>query len=392
MTAPFYQFEFFGYETSLLIAFAIDISFGFFLEKGGLGNSVKLAGQFYFTDLTVFKVMFSAIVTAMLGLFLFTWTGFLDISKIDFGQTFVIPYLVAGILFGIGFVIGGLCPGTSCVSAATGRIDGMVLLLGVFFGIFLFGETFDYFGEFLFSTPLYRISIPEYFSAPQGLIVFVVTIIAIAGFIGAKKVEDKFSKQPVADTEYSSIKNVKPNLWFGSIAFVIAVIFLFAGDPVKNKFDSNTGEGIFLDESGMNFISADELAELIMSRNDEFLLVDMRGKEVYDKYHIPGAVSFDDGIMRDSSKNKIIFYSQSSYINENNLNGLKNIYGGELSFLLGGINYWYSDILFPDLTIPSGMSPELITKKEKRSRFFGGKPKVRLKRLDKGKKYSREGC
>lgn len=392
MTAPFFQFELFGYETSLLIAIGIGISFGFFLEKGGLGNSVKLAGQFYFTDLTVFKVMFSAIVTAMLGLFLFTWTGFLDISKIDFGQTFVFPYIVAGILFGIGFVIGGLCPGTSCVSAATGRIDGMILLLGVFSGIFIFGETFEYFSEFLFSTPLYRISIPEYFSASQGLIVFTVTVIAVAGFIGAKKVEDRFSKQPAADTGSTAIKNGKSNMWFGSVAFTIAVIFLFVGNPVKNKYDSKAGEGIFLDESGMNSSSVDEIAELIMSRNDDFLMIDMREKEVYDKYHIPGAVSFKDGIMKDSSKKEIIFYSQTSYIGGNKLNSLKSIYGDELNFLKGGIAHWYKDILFPDLTRPNGMNPELITKIEKRSRFFGGKPKVRKKRLDKDKKYSREGC
>ena len=31
----------------------------------GFGNSRKLAAQFYFTDLTVLKVMFTAIVTAM---------------------------------------------------------------------------------------------------------------------------------------------------------------------------------------------------------------------------------------------------------------------------------------------------------------------------------------
>jgi hypothetical protein len=55
MKAPFYEFGLFGIEISLLFAFVIGISFGFFLEKGGLGNSRKLAGQFYLTDFTVFK-------------------------------------------------------------------------------------------------------------------------------------------------------------------------------------------------------------------------------------------------------------------------------------------------------------------------------------------------
>ncbi len=56
-----------GPSGALLAAPAIGFAFGWFLERGGLGSAPKLAGQFYLTDLTVFKVMFSALVTAMLG-------------------------------------------------------------------------------------------------------------------------------------------------------------------------------------------------------------------------------------------------------------------------------------------------------------------------------------
>ena len=47
----------------------IGFAFGFTLEMSGFGNSRKLAAQFYFTDLTVLKVMFTAIVTSMVLLF-----------------------------------------------------------------------------------------------------------------------------------------------------------------------------------------------------------------------------------------------------------------------------------------------------------------------------------
>ena len=68
MNAPFYEYGLLGDRTSLVIAIAIGVVFGFFLERGGLGDARKLAAQFYLTDLTVLKVMFSAIVTAALGL------------------------------------------------------------------------------------------------------------------------------------------------------------------------------------------------------------------------------------------------------------------------------------------------------------------------------------
>ncbi|MCK5087001.1 MAG: sulfurtransferase, partial [Melioribacteraceae bacterium] len=67
MIAPFYKFGYFNDEVSLIVAFIIGISFGFVLERGGFGSGRMLAAQFYFTDMRVFKVMFTAIVVAMIG-------------------------------------------------------------------------------------------------------------------------------------------------------------------------------------------------------------------------------------------------------------------------------------------------------------------------------------
>ena len=55
-------------EVGLVVGTLIGFGFGFTLERAGLGRAQKLAAQFYGTDLTVLKVMFGAIVTAMLGL------------------------------------------------------------------------------------------------------------------------------------------------------------------------------------------------------------------------------------------------------------------------------------------------------------------------------------
>jgi hypothetical protein len=67
MSAPFYKLGAFGDETSLVVAFLVGIGFGFALERAGFGSAKKLVSQFYLDDLAVFKVMFTAIVTAMLG-------------------------------------------------------------------------------------------------------------------------------------------------------------------------------------------------------------------------------------------------------------------------------------------------------------------------------------
>ena len=94
-------------EISLVIGFVIGIGFGFFLERGGFGNSRKLALQFYFRDLTVFKVMFTAIVTGMTGLIFFNVFGWIDLNSIYVNPTYLWPGIVGGLIMGAGFVVGG---------------------------------------------------------------------------------------------------------------------------------------------------------------------------------------------------------------------------------------------------------------------------------------------
>jgi uncharacterized membrane protein YedE/YeeE len=192
MTAPFYKFGLFGDDFSLVIAFIIGIGFGFFLERAGFGSSKKLAAQFYFTDMAVLKVMFTAIVTAMVGLFYLSWIGFVDLSQVYVSTTYLAPQIVGGLILGVGFVIGGYCPGTSCVAAATGRIDGMVYLAGVVAGIFVFGEIVPLFSGFYSSTNLGRLTLPEVFNMSYGMVVFLVVAMAVGAFYAAEWAEKKF--------------------------------------------------------------------------------------------------------------------------------------------------------------------------------------------------------
>ena len=192
MNAPFFKFGFFGDEVSLIVAFVIGIGFGFFLERAGFGSARKLCAQFYFTDLAVFKVMFTAIITAMVGLFWLSWIGFVDLSLVYVSPTYILPQTVGGLILGIGFVVGGYCPGTSCVAASTGKLDAFVFLAGIIAGIFLFAELFPFLSDFYNSTPMGQITIPQYFNLSYGLIVFLVVLMAIGCFAGTGWVEKKF--------------------------------------------------------------------------------------------------------------------------------------------------------------------------------------------------------
>ena len=190
MNAPWIGIGAISVNQGLALALLIGLGFGWFLERGGLGNARKLAGQFYLTDLTVLKVMFSAIITAALGLFWLSRLGLVDLTMVYLPPTFLLPQLLGGLVFGFGFVMGGLCPGTSCVAAASGRIDGMSLLGGMLFGVFVFNEIYPLIAGFYGSTPLGQITLAEYFNLPHGLLVFAIVAMGLLAFRLAEYLEN----------------------------------------------------------------------------------------------------------------------------------------------------------------------------------------------------------
>jgi uncharacterized membrane protein YedE/YeeE len=185
VSAPFVD----GGPASLAAALAIGIAFGWALERAGLGSAPKLVGQFYLTDLTVFKVMFTAIVTAMLGVFWLGRVGILDLGRVYVPETFLLPQLAGGIVFGIGFALAGLCPGTSCVAAATGRVDGLAVVAGVFGGVLAAGAVVPAAQRLYLATPRGVDTLPAVLGISYGAAVLGVVAIALAGFVAAEHLE-----------------------------------------------------------------------------------------------------------------------------------------------------------------------------------------------------------
>jgi len=167
----------------------IGIAFGAALERAGLGSARKLTGQFYLTDLTVFKVMFTAIVTAMLGLFWLARLGLVDLSGIYVPETALAAQIAGGVVFGAGFAIAGLCPGTSCVAAASGRGDGVATAAGMFAGMLAAGLAFPLLAPLYSAGARGAWTVPDLLHVRSGVVVFGVVLMALAGFVLAERLE-----------------------------------------------------------------------------------------------------------------------------------------------------------------------------------------------------------
>jgi hypothetical protein len=137
MTFPFWSLVAENRELGLFVGVLIGFGFGFVLERAGFGRAPKLMGQFYGYDLAVLKVMFSAVVVAMLGAVILSGLGLMDwkaVADNATSETFLWPAILGGFALGVGFVVSGYCPGTSYVSLASGKIDGLVTVVGVTIG------------------------------------------------------------------------------------------------------------------------------------------------------------------------------------------------------------------------------------------------------------------
>jgi len=133
--------------TYLVVAGIVGTAFGFFLERSGFGSSKKLTAVFTLRDWDVYRVMFTALVTAMVGAQLFSAFGWMELGLLEVGTSYLGAMFVGGLVFGVGFYVGGFCPGTAVVAAVRGRLDAIVFLVGIVLGIYGFAAFFDGAGQ-----------------------------------------------------------------------------------------------------------------------------------------------------------------------------------------------------------------------------------------------------
>lgn len=176
-------------DAALVAALGIGVAFGWFLERGGMGDARRISAQFHLTDMAVLKLMFSAIVTAALGAFWLARAGWLDLSRVYIPETYLLPQAAGGLLFGVGFVAAGLCPGTSCVAAATGRLDGLAAMAGLLLGVLVVGAAYPAIAPFYGSTPRGALTVPALFGVSQGTALLALVALALGCFAGAERIE-----------------------------------------------------------------------------------------------------------------------------------------------------------------------------------------------------------
>jgi hypothetical protein len=351
--APFDVNGLAGTVSYALVFGAIGFGFGAVLELAGFGDTRKLAAQFYLTDMTVLKVMFTAIVVAAVLLALASGFGLLDMSRVFVNPTFLPSEILGGLVMGVGFVLGGFCPGTSLVAAGTLKVDGMLFVLGGLVGVFLFGETVGAFEPFWLSGNLGRFTLPEWLGLSTGATVLLVVGMALAAFVVAEAVERLHGPARPASRRPRAA-------WLGAAVLAgTALLLALRGAPGPGRRWRWLPAAVRQQVADRAVFASP--AEVVALRKDTALRVevlDLRGEHDFNLFHVGGARRVEPSALAGPAELRRLLDQPPSTITlladdgeagalaawkDLRSRGVTNLY-----VLVGGVNRWLELYPVPD--------------------------------------------
>jgi len=274
-------------ELNLIVALLLGIAFGFILEQAGFSSSKKLAGVFYGYDFTVLRVFFTAGVTAMSGVIILGYLGWLDTDFMYVNPTYLQAAILGGVIMGFGFIIGGYCPGTSVAGMAIGKIDAMFFVGGGLIGVFLYAEMYPWFEEITNASFLGNIRIFNSLGISQGLFALLLIAVAVGAFAMTTKLEKKINPEGPAQSF-----NARHHRIAGLSILAIGIVLLFLPD-YKERVYNEVSDPEYLHTHPVKEMTADELAFRIIDHDPKLIIIDVRTQEEFSKVLLPGSTNIE---------------------------------------------------------------------------------------------------
>jgi rhodanese-related sulfurtransferase len=352
----------FGKIIGYITFFLVGAGFGSVLEMGGFGDSRKLAAQFYFKDMTVLKVMFTGILVACLLIFFTSSVGILDFSKIFVNQTYLWPGIVGGLIMGVGFILGGYCPGTSIVSAASFKLDGLTFFIGTVIGVGFFGESVTSISNFWNSSFTERLLVSDWLGWSVGATVVGVVFLALGMFYAAEKTEE-FFKLKSPDDKILWLPTNKSYIGAGALAICMGLLIWTIGQPgperkwasLKTKYQPQL-------DSREVFIHPLEYVKTWNDSAIKLVTLDLRSPSEFEKFHLSSAkhATIEDlenkdfifQLMQLPPQGLVVIVAETDEVASKAWKWLKVQGIGNLYILDGGIQNWNQ--LFSGLELTHG--------------------------------------
>ena len=349
-------------------AIPVGLAFGAILERVGLGDPRVIAGQLQGRNFTVVRVMFGAIVTAMLGVVWADAVGWIEPSSIAMPPTDVPAQALGAVIFGGGFALAALCPGTACVAAASGRRDGLAAVGGLFAGTALTPAVWPAVRGAVADVPREGATIASDLGVPMGIVVMLLTVAAVLAMIVGRVMESRrLSVSPFRPTTPESV--------------ALALAATFAMTDGRGALPAERTRVIATEiVTEADHIDALDLAELIRKGTPGLRILDLREELDTSIYLIPGAIavgmqSLDS--LRPAPDEQIVLYSDGGAHAAQawvllRVRGVRNA-----RVLKDGMAAWEDEVLSPILpTVGDDSAKVRFNRAKELSLWFGGFPRL----------------
>lgn len=285
MMGPFVP-EFISEPLNLVVAFFLGIAFGWVLEQAGFSSSRRLAGVFYGYDFTVLRVFFTAALTAMSGVMLLGYFGLLEVEAIFVNPLWLKPALLGGVIMGLGFILGGYCPGTSVCAAAIGKVDALFFVGGGLLGVFLFAEAYPLYKGFYDSTALGPVTVFRSLGISQGLFAFLLIAVAVGAFFVTTRIERKVAGSEAPSREFTAWKHLAA----GAGVLLLGLVLIFLPNH-RTRILNRVSAPSFRSAHPIPEMDADELAFRVLDQEARLRILDLRPATAFKALALPGAVN-----------------------------------------------------------------------------------------------------
>lgn len=381
-----------------ILALFIGIAFGAILEQAGFSSSRKLVGLFYGYDFTVLRVFFTAGIVAMVGVMALSRFGLLDMELVYINPTFLWSAIIGGVMMGLGFVIGGYCPGTSFCAVAIGKLDALALIGGAFFGVWLFGEGYTLLEGLYKAAYLGAPRVYETLGISQNLFAVLMVAMALVTFGMVSLIERKVNRVqerlPLLTPSRALVLGVGIALALSAFSFTdrrVELLRLSGNDQLVRTYPIET-------------MSVDEFAYRLMDKEaNQMQVIDFRPESEIIKERLPKSYAFtaDDLFEQEATRLLRIKHKVNVFVANDELSARRMAFiASELGFerirvLEGGLDAFreqilrfqpsrpprdmYEEFTYRFRTKAKGVIPQLIRqnkgdvpKKQEKKRVLGG--------------------
>lgn len=121
---------------ALLYGLLVGVAMGALIQRVRASSPGMILSALRLENLTIIKFMATTIAIGTIGVYALAALGVP--MHFDIKPTYLIGIILGGVVFGVGFALGGYCPGTCVVGAGEGRRDALAAIGGGIVGALLF--------------------------------------------------------------------------------------------------------------------------------------------------------------------------------------------------------------------------------------------------------------